>query len=84
MKIEKLLLQHGAAAGITVVAYQVLTGCDFSQALALVSTYIFSLLAIVQADIWMQERKEKRHGRYARGEGGSAGHKEDKVSVEAG
>lgn len=84
MKVEKLLLQHGAAAGITVVAYQVLTGCEFAQALALVSTYIFSLLAIVQADIWMQERKEKRHERYARGEGGSAGHKEDKVSVEAG
>ena len=84
MKIEKLLLQHGAAAGITIVAYQVLTGCDFAQALALVSTYIFILLAIVQADIWMRERKEKRHGRYERGEGGSAGHKEDKVSVEAG
>ena len=61
MKIEKLLFQHGAAAWITVVAYQVLAGCDFAQALALVSTYIFSLLAIVQADIWMQERKEKRH-----------------------
>ena len=40
MKIEKLLLQQGAAAGITVVAYQVLTGCEFAQALALVSTYI--------------------------------------------
>ena len=84
MKIEKLLFQHGAAAGITIVAYQVLAGCDFTEALALVSTYIFILLAIVQADIWMQERKEKRYGRYARGEGGSAGHKEDKVSVKAG
>ena len=52
--------------------------------LALVSTYIFSLLAIVQADIWMQERKEKRYGKYERGEGGSAGHKEDKVSAKAG
>ena len=67
MKIEKLLLQHGAAAGITVVAYQVLAGCDFAEALALVSTYIFILLAIVQADIWIWERKEKRHGRYERG-----------------
>ena len=84
MKIEKLLLQHGAAAGITTVAYQVLAGCDFTEALALVSTYIFILLAIVQADIWRQERKEERYGRYARGEGGSAGHKEDKVSVKAG
>lgn len=84
MKIEKLLLQHGAAAGITVVAYQVLTGCDFSQAIALVSTYITILIAIVQADIRMQERKEERYGRYARGEDGSAGHKEDKVSVKAG
>lgn len=84
MKIEKLLLQHGAAAGITVVAYQVLAGCDFAQALALVSTYITILLVIVQADIRIQERKEKRRGRYARGEGGSAGHKEDKVSVKAG
>ena len=84
MKTEKLLFQHGAAAGITVVAYQMLTGCDFAEALAMVSTYITVLIAIVQADIWIQERKEKRYGRYARGEGGSAGHKEDKVSVEAG
>ena len=84
MKIEKLLLQHGAAAGITVVAYQVLTGCGFAQALALVSTYITILIAIVQTDAWIQERKEKRYGRYERGEGGSAGHKEDKVSVKAG
>lgn len=84
MKIEKLLFQHGAAAGITIVAYQVLTGCDFAQALALVSMYMSILLAIVQADIWRQERKEKRYGRYERGEGGSAGHKEDKVSVKAG
>lgn len=80
----KSMKRHSVAAVITVVAYQVLTGCDFAQALALVSTYITILIAIVQADIWMQERKEKRHGRYARGEGGSAGHKEDKVSVEAG
>ena len=71
MKIEKLLLQHGTAAGITVVAYQVLTGCDFAQAVALVSTYIMILIAIVQADIWMQERKEKRYGRYERGKGRS-------------
>ena len=84
MKIEKLLFQHGAAAGITIVAYQVLAGCDFAQALALVSTYITILIMIVQADILIQERKEKRYGRYARGEGGSAGHKEDKVSVKAG
>ena len=84
MKIKKLLLQHGAAAVITTVAYQVLAGCDFAEAVALVSTYIFSLLAIVQADIWMQERKEKRYGKYERGEGGSAGHKEDKVSAKAG
>ena len=85
MKIEKLLLQHGAAAGITVVAYQMLAGCDFAQAVALVSTYITILIAIVQADVWIQERKEKKRcGRYERGEGGSAGHKEDKVSVKAG
>ena len=84
MKTEKLLFQHGAAAGITVVAYQMLTGCDFAEALAMVSTYITVLIAIVQADIWIQERKEKRYGRYARGEDGSAGHKEDKVSVKAG
>ena len=71
MKIEKLLLQHGAAAGITIVAYQVLTGCDFAEALALVSTYITILIAIVQACIWRQERKEKRHGRYERGKTGS-------------
>ena len=71
MKVEKLLLQHGAAAGITVVAYQVLTGCDFSQAIALVSTYITILIAIVQADIRMQEKKEKRYGRYERGQTGS-------------
>lgn len=67
MKIEKLLLQHGAAAGITVVAYQVLTGCDFVEALALVSTYITILIAIAQTDVWRQERKEKRHGRHERG-----------------
>ena len=84
MKIEKLLLQHGAAAGITVVAYQMLTGCDFAEALALVSMYMSILLAIVQADIWIQERKEKRYGRYERGKTGSARHKEDKVSVKAG
>ena len=71
MKVEKLLLQHGAAAGITVVAYQVLTGCDFSQAIALVSTYTTNLIAIVQADIWIQERQEKWHGRYERGKTGS-------------
>ena len=84
MKIEKLLFQHGAAAGITIVAYQVLTGCDFAEALGLVSTYITILIAIVQTDVWRQDRKEKRYGRYARDEGGSAGHKEDKVSVKAG
>lgn len=84
MKIEKLLFQHGAAAGITIVAYQVLTGCDFAQALALVSTYITILIAIVQTDVWRRGRKERRHGRHERGEGGSAGHKEDKVSVKAG
>lgn len=84
MKIEKLLFQHGAAAGITIVAYQVLTGCDFAQALALVSTYITILIAIVQTDVWRQDRKEKRYGRYERGKTGSAGHKEDKVSVKAG
>lgn len=71
MKVEKLLLQHGAAAGITVVAYQVLTGCDFAKALALVSTYMAILLAIVQADIWRRERKERRHGRHERGKTGS-------------
>ena len=59
MKIKKLLLQHGAAAVITTVAYQVLAGCDFAEAVALVSTYIFILLAIVQADIWMQEVAQK-------------------------
>ena len=84
MKIEKLLFQHGAAAGITIVAYQVLTGCDFAQALALVSTYITILIMIVQADIWRPERKERRSGRYERDKTGSAGHKEDKVSVKAG
>lgn len=82
--MKKLLLQQGAAAVITTVAYQVLAGCDFAEALALVSMYIFILLAIVQADIWMQERKEKRYGRYERGKTGSAGYKEDKVSVKAG
>lgn len=71
MKLEKLLFQHGAAAGITVVAYQVLTGCDFAQALALVSTYITILIAIVQTDVWRQDRKEKRYGRYERGNTGS-------------
>lgn len=80
----KSMKRHSVAAVITIVAYQVLTGCDFAQALALVSTYITILLAIVQADIWRQEKKEKRYGRYARGEGGSAGHKEDKASVKAG
>lgn len=79
MKIEKLLFQHGAAAGITIVAYQVLTGCEFAQALALVSTYITILIAIVQADIWMQERKEKRYGRYERSKTG-AGRSESKAS----
>ena len=59
----KSMKRHSVAAVITIVAYQVLTGCEFAQALALVSTYIFSLLAIVQADIWMQERKEKRSGK---------------------
>lgn len=67
----KSMKRHSVAAVITIVAYQVLTGCDFAQALALVSTYITILLAIVQADIWRQEKKEKRYGRYARGEGGS-------------
>lgn len=71
MKVEKLLLQHGAAAGITVVAYQVLTGCDFAKALALVSAYMAILLAIVQADIWRRERKKRRHGRHERGKTGS-------------
>lgn len=80
----KSMKRHSVAAVITIVAYQVLTGCDFAKALALVSTYMAILLAIVQADIWRQERKEKRYGRYERGEGGSAGHKEDKVSVKAG
>ena len=71
MKIEKLLFQHGAAAGITIVAYQVLTGCDFAQAIALVSTYITILIMIVQADIVRQERKERRYGRYERDKRGS-------------
>lgn len=80
----KSMKRHSVAAVITIVAYQILTGCDFAEALALVSTYITILIAIVQADIRMQERKEERYGGYARGEGGSAGHKEDKVSVKAG
>ena len=80
----KSMKRHSVAAVITIVAYQVLTGCDFAEAVAMVSTYITILIAIVQADIRMQERKEERYGRYARDEGGSAGHKEDKVSVEAG
>lgn len=80
----KLIKQHAAAAVFTIAAYMIIAGCDFAQALALVSMYITVLIAIVQADIWMQERREKRYGRYARGEGGSAGHKEDKVSVKAG
>lgn len=80
----RLIKQHAAAEVLTVVAYMIIAGCDFAQALALVSMYMSILLAIVQADIWIQERKEKRYGRYARGEGGSAGHKEDKVSVKAG
>ena len=80
----RLIKQHAAAAVLTIAAYMIIAGRDFAQALALVSMYMSILLAIVQADIWMQERKEKRHGRYARGEGGSAGHKEDKVSVKAG
>ena len=79
MKVEKLLLQQGAAAGITVVAYQVLTGCDFAEALALVSTYITILIAIVQADVWIQERKEKkRYRRYERSKTG-AGRPESKA-----
>ena len=80
----KSMKRHSVAAVITVVAYQVLTGCDFAQALALVSTYITILIAIVQTDAWIQERKEKRYGRNARSKTGSAGHKEDKVSVKAG
>ena len=80
----KSMKRHSVAAVITIVAYQVLTGCDFAEAVAMVSTYITILLAIVQTDVWRQERKEKRYGRYERGEGGSAGHKEDKVSVKAG
>lgn len=79
MKVEKLLLQHGAAAGITIVAYQVLTGYDFAEVLALVSTYITILIAIVQTDVWIQERKEKRYGRYERGKTG-AGRSESKAS----
>ena len=80
----RLIKQHAAAEVLTVVAYMIIAGCDFAQALALVSTYITILIAIVQADIWMQGRKEKRYGKYERGEGGSAGHKEDKVSAKAG
>ena len=80
----KSMKRHSVAAVITIVAYQVLTGCDFAQALALVSTYITILIAIVQTDVWRQDRKEKRYGRYERGKTGSAGHKEDKVSVKAG
>ena len=56
---------------ITIAAYVILTGCKFAEALALVSTYITVLIAIVQADIWIQERKEKRYGRYERDKRGS-------------
>lgn len=80
----RLIKQHVAAAGLTIAAYMIIAGCDFAQALALVSTYITILIMIVQADIWIQERKEKRYGRYERGKTGSAGYKEDKVSVKAG
>ena len=36
----KSMKRHSVAAVITIVAYQVLTGCDFAQALALVQALV--------------------------------------------
>lgn len=54
--MEKQLFQHGAAALLAVVAYQLLTGCSFSDALAAVSLYLLLLVLIVSIDVWWTER----------------------------
>mgnify|MGYP004512054589 FL=1 len=58
--MEKQLFQHGAAALLAVVAYQLLTGCGFVDALSAVSLYLLLLMLIVSIDVWWTERGQ--HG----------------------
>ena len=57
--MEKQLLQHGAAALLAMVAYQVLTGCGFADALAMVSTYLLLLVIIISFDSWWTDRRRR-------------------------
>ena len=57
--MEKQLFQHGAAALLAVVAYQLLTGCSFADALAAVSLYLLLLVLIMSIEVWWAERRQR-------------------------
>lgn len=69
MKIEKLLLQHGAAGLLTAAVYKLLTGGDVSYAAALISMYMWIFVQIISIDLYINERRARRgkdggdHGR---------------------
>lgn len=71
MKILKLIKIHAAAAAATVITYSILTGGDPRNIAAMMLLYLWMLVTLADAVIWMQERKEKRHGRHERNTAGS-------------
>ena len=71
MKIEKLLLQHGAAALATIFLYKLLGGEDTTWVVAVVCMQLWWLVTLAAAGEWLKERREKRYGRYERDKPGS-------------
>lgn len=60
MKIEKLLLQHGAAALATIFLYKLLGGEDATWVAAVVCMQLWWLVTLAAAEKWIQERRKKR------------------------
>lgn len=66
MKILKLIKIHAAAAAATVITYSILTGGDPRNIAAMMLLYLWMLVTLADADMWICEKKEKRHGRHER------------------
>lgn len=60
MKIEKLLLQHGAAALATIFLYKLLGGEATTWVAAVVCMQLWWLVTLAAAEKWIQERRKKR------------------------
>ena len=69
--MKKTILLHGAAALATIFLYKLLGGEDTTWVAAVVCMYLWWLVTLADTVIWMQERKEKRHGRHERNTAGS-------------